>query len=262
MSGPSAPPTYRAPRLFVEADLAGGGEIALARDQARYLMTVLRRQDGAAIRLFNGRDGEWLARVRPTGRDRASLDVETLLRPQPVADVGPWLAFAAVKRGPTELIVEKATELGAARLLPARTARVNADRLNVDRLGRIALEAAEQSERLDLPLIDPLAPLDDILAAWPTDRRLFVGDETGGGRSVLAAAAEGAAGPFGLLVGPEGGFAPDELDALDRFDFVRRIGLGPRILRAETAAIVGLALLQAAIGDLSRGARNGAETGS
>lgn len=261
MPGPSSQPTYRAPRLFVEADLSEGVLLPLARDQARYLMTVLRRGAEDPVRLFNGRDGEWLARLAPGGRDRADLVVEGRLRPQPPAGAGPWLLLAAIKRGPMELAVEKATELGVARVLPVRTRRSNTERLNPDRLDRIAREAAEQCERLDSPRIEPLAPLDDVLRDWPGERLLIAGDESGAAPPALAALEGVAPGPFGLLVGPEGGFAPDELDALARLAFVRRIGLGPRVLRAETAVVVGLALTQAAIGDLAA-ARSGAGVGN
>ena len=251
MSGQSSSPTYRAPRLFVEADLVPESDIALTREHARYLMTVLRRDLGAPVHVFNGRHGEWSARLEPIGRDRAILKLVRQVKPPPTPARSPWLAFAAVKRGPVELIIEKATELGVARLLPVRTVRSNTERLNSDRLRRIAIEAAEQSERIDVPEIAPLAPLDQMLSGWPSERLLFVGDETGGAPPALTALREAAGADFGLLVGPEGGFAPGEVDAFDQFAFVRRIGLGPRVLRAETAAIVGLALLQATIGDLA-----------
>ncbi len=242
MSGDRQPSRYRPPRLFVEAPLAAGVEVALAPQQMRYLLTVMRREDGADVRAFNGLDGEWSARIRQRGKRDAVLVVDALARPQPPAGLGPWLVFAAIKRGPTDLMVEKATELGAARLIPVRTQRANAERLNIDRLTRIARDAPEISD---------LAPLADVLSDWPADRVLVVADETGAAPPASDALAGLGPRPFGLLIGPEGGFAPGELDALEDFDFARKIGLGPRVLRAETAAIVGLALAQATMGDLS-----------
>lgn len=245
------PATYRAPRLFVEAPLAAGAVLPLSREQARYLFAVLRRKPGAAVLLFNGRDGEWAAFLRQTGRDAGLLELAGQTRP-PATDAGPWLLFAAIKRTPTELIVEKATELGVSRFLPVRTERSNQDRINHDRLTRIAIEAAEQSERLDVPAIEALQPLPDALADWPRDRLLIVGDETGTAPPMREALTGARPGPFGLLVGPEGGFAQGELDGLGQLDFVAKVGFGPRVLRAETAALVGLALGQAILGDFAK----------
>lgn len=251
MTESSNSPQYRAPRLFVECDLRPGLTAPVTQDQARYLKTVMRRAEAAPVVAFNGRDGEWLTRVRYPGRRDAALSVDRLLRPQPPAGDGPLVVFAAVKRGPTELIVEKGAELGAARFLPVTTARANADRLNADRLRRIAVEASEQCGRMDLPAIDPVTTLAAAMSDWPPGRRLVVADETGESPPALVALQGAAPGPFGLLVGPEGGFARAELDALRRLDFVQPVGFGPRVLRAETAVIAGLALLQAVLGDLA-----------
>lgn len=253
MSQPLDTGTYRAPRLFVDSALGAGQRIALPREQARYLISVMRRDEGAPVRLFNGADGEWLARLCIEGRGRATLEVERRLRAQPEQADGPWLAFALVKRPALELIVEKATELGAVRMLPVRAARSNRDRVAEDRLQRIAVEAAEQSERLDVPEIAPVASLAALLETWPRDRLLAVGDETGASPPALAklTALRAAWSQFGLLVGPEGGFAQEELDGLGHMEFVAKVGLGPRVLRAETAALAGLTLCQAALGDLS-----------
>lgn len=240
---------YRAPRLFVERPLAMRDPTPLTPDQARYLRNVMRRDAGAPVLAFNGQDGEWRCRLHLEGRRDAWLEPEAQIRPQTVPGVGPVVIFAAVKRGPTELIVEKATEQGASTLQPVVTARANVDRLKEDRLRRIAIEAAEQCGRLDIPEIEPLAPLDTVLAAWPADRTLIVGDESGQAPPALHSLNGARPGAFGLLVGPEGGFARGELDAFDQFDFVRKVGLGPRILRAETAVIAGLALAQAVLGD-------------
>jgi 16S rRNA (uracil1498-N3)-methyltransferase len=227
-------------RLFVRDSLFAGGVLAASPNQSRYLMTVMRCGPGDPVRLFNGRDGEWQARVAATRRDRATLDVATLLRPQaPEPDL--WLAFALLKRHATELVVQKATELGVAALLPLRTERSVSDRANLERWTAIATEAAEQCERLSVPALEEVQSLPALLAAWPAERRLFAAVERENA-AFLPAARDA---PAGLLIGPEGGFAGAELDALRSRPFVVRVTLGARILRAETAAIAGLALLQA-----------------
>jgi 16S rRNA (uracil1498-N3)-methyltransferase len=226
-------------RLFVDAPLAAGSEVTTSAAQAHYLGHVMRRGPGDPVHLFNGREGEWLARIAALARDRAHLTVESLLRPQtPEPDL--WLAFALLKRDATDLVVEKATELGASALFPMVTERTVAARVNEARLRAIATEAAEQSERLSVPVIHPPQRLPALLASWPPARRLVAGIERRAG-----ALPRPASGPAGLLVGPEGGFTEAELDALGRLDFVEPVSLGPRILRAETAAIAGLVLLQA-----------------
>ncbi len=223
-------------RLFVSAPLSAGQAVAASPAQAHYLGTVMRMSAGDTITLFNGLDGEWCARLGEIRRSEAHLLVETLLRPQaPEPDL--WLVFAPLKRDATDLVIQKATELGVSAILPVFTARTNTARINFDRLAAIALEAAEQSERLTLPELRPPAPLFDLLAGFPANR-------------LMAAALERARpapiplGAGALLVGPEGGFTPAELDALRAARFVSPICLGPRILRAETAVMAGLALLQ------------------
>ena len=226
-------------RLYVAAPLAAGDTIAASAQQAHYLGTVMRRGPGDAVRLFNGRDGEFSARIETIRRDRASLRVEQLLRPQaPEPDL--WLVFALLKRDATDLVVQKATELGVAALHPVITERSNTHRVNEDRLASIAIEAAEQCERLTVPHLHPPRPLADLLSTWPPDRRLFVAAERTEAPRITPSH-----GPAALLVGPEGGFAPAELDAIRQYPFVTAVSLGPRILRAETACIAGLALLQA-----------------
>ncbi len=226
-------------RLFVDAPLAEGAEIAATPGQAHYLLTVMRRAAGDPVDLFNGSDGEWRARLGSVGRGGATLRVETRLRAQH-ADTDLWLAFAVLKRDATDLVVEKATELGIAALLPVFTARTNAGRVNEARLLAIATEAAEQCERLSVPILHPPQRLAELLARWPAERALFVAMER-----CEAPPLPAVAGPAGLLVGPEGGWTPAECDALRGHPFVRPVSLGSRILRAETASIVGLALLQA-----------------
>jgi 16S rRNA (uracil1498-N3)-methyltransferase len=226
-------------RLFVAPTLAEGAEIAAAPAQAHYLAHVMRRAAGDAVVLFNGRDGEWQARIGTLRGDRGSFVVTEHLRAQAV-DSDIWLAFAPLKRDATDLVVQKATELGVAALLPVTTARTNTGRVNLDRLAVIATEAAEQCERLTVPQIRALVDLPTLLRDWPSERRLVVAMER-----VVAPRAAFAAGSAGFLVGPEGGFTERELDVLRAHPFVEPASLGSLILRAETAAIVGLALLQA-----------------
>lgn len=227
-------------RLFTDAPLAEGAAVVLGPDQAHRLGAVLRARAGEVLRLFNGRDGEWQARLTELRHGAGQCLVERQLRPQ-ADEPDLWLAFALLKRSPTDLLVQKATELGVAALFPLTTERTNPERVNLDRLRAIAVEAAEQCERLTVPIVHPPQPLPALLASWPADRRLVAAIE----RAVAPSVAPTNGQPAGLLVGPEGGWAAAELDALMRHKFVVAASLGPRILRAETAAIVGLALLQA-----------------
>jgi 16S rRNA (uracil1498-N3)-methyltransferase len=225
-------------RLFVPDALFAGAAFFVSDRQAHYLGTVMRMGAGECLKLFNGRDGEWVARLVGIKRHQAQLEVATQARPQqPEPDI--WLVFAPLKRDFTDFVIQKATELGVSAILPVFTERTNAARINADRLAAIAIEAAEQSERLSVPEIHAPVKFLDFLASWPE------------GRGLAAAIERGAAVPIpqqagGLLVGPEGGFAPAELDALRAARFVSPICLGPRILRAETAVVAGLALLQGA----------------
>jgi 16S rRNA (uracil1498-N3)-methyltransferase len=225
-------------RLHVTAPLSEGDLVAASAAQTHYLGHVLRRHAGSTVLLFNGRDGEFTSRIEAIARDRASLRVEQQTRPQaPEPDL--WLVFALLKRDATDLVVQKATELGASALLPVVTERSNTHRANADRLAAIAVEAAEQSERLTVPGLHAVRPLVDVLADWPLGRRLLVAVERSTAPPVTPTHE-----PAALLVGPEGGFTPAELDALRRHPFVTPVTLGSRILRAETACIAGLALLQ------------------
>jgi 16S rRNA (uracil1498-N3)-methyltransferase len=225
-------------RLFVPEPLSSGAVIATNQGQAHYLAHVMRRQTGDCVLLFNGRDGEWRGRIDHVGRNAVTFSVETLSRKQS-AEPDLWLAFAPLKRDATALVIEKATELGVSAILPVITARSQTSRINRERLSLIAQEAAEQSERLTVPVIDEPTTLEDLLRRWPVGRRLAVAAERRAAVSLHP--------PIGgLLIGPEGGFIGAELDGLARYPFVTLISLGERILRAETAAIAGLARLLAA----------------
>ncbi len=230
-----------APRLFVEHRLSAGAILHAGPEQARYLRVVLRRAEGSAVRLFNGTDGEWLAALRGVGRGGAKFAVGAPVRPQG-PESGVALVFALLKRDATDFVVQKATELGVSALHPVITERTNAGRVNADRLLAIAREAAEQCERLSVPVLHPVRRLADLLGDWPAGHTLVAAMERAGAGPVRPAADPARTA---LLVGPEGGFTSAELDVLRARPFVLPATLGPRILRAETAAIVGLALLQA-----------------
>lgn len=210
---------------------------------------MLRLTEGAAIAAFNDYSGEFLCYLRAVGRHRSELSVDRQLRP-PVQSGKLWLLFAPLKRARLDWLIEKATELGVETLQPVWTERTQPDRVNRERLRAIAIAAAEQSERLDIPEIRDPADLPVLLRGWRAERRLLVCDESGGGVPIAAALADLPAGrETAVLVGPEGGFSETELDALGKLPIVTRVGLGPRVLRAETAAIAALAVLQAIAGD-------------
>lgn len=242
------------PRLFVDEDIGDGRDIALTRGQAHYLKNVMRLAPGDPVVLFNGRDGEWAGRIAEIGRNAGSVSAERLLRPQAAApDI--WLLFAPVKRGPTDFLVQKAVELGVSVLWPVLTQHTDVGRFNVDRARLTAIEAAEQCERLTLPEIRVPTRLDAVLSDWPASRPLLACAESGPVRPIAGVLEEmkvgGTGGDSGmaLLIGPEGGFATSELDALGNLPFVKAVGLGPRVLRAETAALAALACWQAVLGD-------------
>ena len=239
-------------RLLVDNPLAEGNEIMTSPEQAHYLAHVMRVRLGEAILVFNGSDGEWLAHVADIGRRAVRLAVASRVRPQ---HVGPDLNLivAVVKRPRLETIVEKAAELGARRVLPVLTERTNAGHANPARLTAIATEAAEQTGRLDAPQILPQARLADVLAAWPGEgspgRRLMFCDEAGEAASACEALQGEAGAAWSILIGPEGGFSPKERAAARAVPGAVPVNLGPRILRADTAAIAALTLWQATLGD-------------
>jgi 16S rRNA (uracil1498-N3)-methyltransferase len=240
----------RTPRLYVAAGLASGAEIQLDRAQAHYLRSVLRLDAGAAVTAFNASDGEWLCRVAEFRKRGARLTVGAQLREaEPEVEPDLWLVFAPIKRARLDWLVEKATELGVSALLPVWTARTQVERVNLERLRAHAIEAAEQSERLSIPEIRAPEALQQLLASWPAARGLILCDESGKGEPIMELMARLPLGPLALLVGPEGGFAQTDLDAVGKLTFVTRVGLGPRVLRAETAALAAVAVVQAVAGD-------------
>jgi len=232
---------HTAPRLFVTDTLREGSLVRGSASQAHHLGSVLRRAPGDTVRLFNGTDGEYAARIDALRRSDVSFAVLAALRQQ-VPEPDAWLVFALLKRDATDLVVEKATELGVAAFLPVFTERTQAARVNLDRLRSIAREAAVQSERLTVPVLHEPRALVDLLSDWPDERRLVAALER-----VAAPAAEPLQSGLAtaLLIGPEGGFTARELDVLKATPFIQPVSLGPRVLRAETAAIAGLALLLA-----------------
>lgn len=231
-------------RLYVDQPLAPGQQVALSQDQAHYLANVMRRGAGEAVALFNGQAGEWRARIATVNKRGMVLDCEAQTAPQ-ISPPDLWLLFAPVKRARTDFIVEKAVELGAARVMPVQTDYTNADRLRPDKMRAHAIEAAEQCGATFVPEVAELAPLARVLAGWPEGRLLWWADES----LPAGAAPDPAPAPAAILIGPEGGFSPAERARLAALPFVRRLSLGPRILRAETAVLAALVLWQAAHGD-------------
>jgi 16S rRNA (uracil1498-N3)-methyltransferase len=239
-------PPKSAPRLFVEDELGSGRTVAVDGNQANYLARVMRVGEGDAVILCDDLTGEWSTRVTQVDKRRVELEVEQHLRPrEPVPDF--WLCPALLKKDRFDLVLEKATELGVARIAPVVTRRCVADKLNPERADTIVTEAAEQCTRTALPEIAPVMKLDAFLRDWPQHRHLFFADEDGG--EPAADAFCYAEGPAALLVGPEGGFDDDERAAIRAHPASVAISLGPRILRGETAAIAGTAVWMAEAGD-------------
>lgn len=237
-------------RLYVTGDLGAGVTLALDEGPSHYLLHVLRAKAGDHVLLFNGRDGEWQAEITQAAKRgvTATCRAQTA-RQQCVPDI--WLAFAPVKKTPSDYLVQKAAELGVAVLQPVFTRRTIVGRINPERMAANAIEAAEQSGRLTVPEVRDGVPLEKLLASWPPERRLLFCDEGGDAKAMTQAARESRGGPCAILTGPEGGFDPDERALLRSQPFVMPVTLGPRILRADTAALAALALWQAVAGDWS-----------
>lgn len=235
-------------RLFVEARLAAGRPVEASREQAHYLLNVLRMESGSEVLLFNGRDGEWLARLETQGRKKATLMPESQARPQPPAP-GLIYCFAPLKKGRLDYMVQKAVEMGAGVLQPVITQHTQVPKLAIERLQANALEAAEQCGILALPRVAEPVKLERLLADWDAARRLIFCDEGFDTDNPLATLRTITERSLAVLVGPEGGFSEAERRLLRAQSFVTAIPLGPRILRADTAAVAALAVIQATIGD-------------
>jgi 16S rRNA (uracil1498-N3)-methyltransferase len=239
MAATPAWPPHSLPRLFVDEALGEGASVSV---DGNYLAAVLRLGPGDRVKLFDDRSGEWLATIAEAGKKRVTLEIgERLREREHVPDL--WLLFAPIKRGRIDWLVEKATELGVARLVPVTTRRTVVDRLNLDRLRTHAIEAAEQCGRTALPELAEPRKLEAVLRDWPAGRPLYFADE-GGGEDFRPVP-----GPGAILIGPEGGFAEEERAAIRALPQARPVSLGPRILRADTAALAAVSLWMAAAGD-------------
>jgi 16S rRNA (uracil1498-N3)-methyltransferase len=233
-------------RLYVEQPVGEGQTIPLTRDQAHYLFGVMRRGVGDTLAVFNGRNGEWRAEVREAGKRGGTLEAVEQTAPQrDPPDL--WLIFAPIKKARTDFIVEKAAEMGAARIMPVQTEFTNSERVRQDRLQAHAVEAAEQCGGTFVPDVSDLQKLDRLLADWPEDRRLMFCDEGLAGAGKTLGQAGG--GKWAILIGPEGGFSEAERARLHALPFAHAVSLGPRILRADTAAVAALTVWQQALGD-------------
>lgn len=246
-------------RLYVEDDLKAGAQIMLASNQGHYLVNVMRLKGGAHILMFNGRDGEWLAEIVKVGKGKATIAVrEIVMAQKPEPDL--WYLFAPIKKARLDYMVQKATELGVSLIWPVLTERTNLDRLKEDKIRLNAIEAAEQCERFTVPMVKPMVKLEQLLADWPEDRLIMFCDEDGAGDQnvfpvgkaiVEVNAWQDRPKKWAILIGPEGGFTPEERRLIRAQANVVPVTLGPRILRADTAAVAAIALWQSFVGDWS-----------
>ncbi|MGI9413136.1 MAG: 16S rRNA (uracil(1498)-N(3))-methyltransferase [Hyphomicrobiales bacterium] len=238
----------KSPRLYVEADLGDGRDVALAGAQSHYLRNVMRLKPGASVRLFNGRDGEWRAEVSFLDRKAGTCVCRERTRPQDTPLDLHYL-FAPLKQARLDYMAQKATEMGASVLQPVRTRHTVVSRVKCERLLANAVEAAEQCNLLTIPDVRDMVGLGEVLDGWDEGRRLIYCDEDAEIASPLAALKALDAGPLAVLIGPEGGFSTEERDRLRTHPGVTAISLGPRIMRADTAAVAALAVVQAVLGD-------------
>ncbi|MEH6629994.1 MAG: 16S rRNA (uracil(1498)-N(3))-methyltransferase [Halopseudomonas aestusnigri] len=242
-------------RLYVKDSLSEGATVGLDAAGAHYLRSVLRLSSGARIGLFNERDGEWLGVIDGLGKGWCSLQIQDQRR-APADEPDIWLVFAPIKRSRIDFLAEKAGELGCSRIVPIFTRYTDVKRINRDRLAAHARESAEQCERLSVTEVDDAITLDKLIENWSSDRRLLVCAEFGDATPIaqvltdlLVEEPDAGRQPWAVLIGPEGGFAKEELEALRRLPYVTSIGLGPRVLRADTAAVAALSCWQAILGD-------------
>lgn len=239
------------PRLYIPSPLGSAATLTLEEAQAHYLSRVMRASIGATVHLFNGQDGEWQGEITELGKKHCAVRINHQLRPQE-AEPDLWLCFAPVKNARAEFVVEKATELGVSALQPVFTQHTVVNRVNEEKLRAHALEAAEQCNRLSVPELFPALPLMKMLEQWNPSRTLLFCDETGGGKPIPSLTNNPSLitnNPSAILIGPEGGFAKEEIAFLRQLPYVTPVSLGKRILRADTAAIAALALWQAATGN-------------
>jgi len=246
-------------RLYVEPDLGAGATVQVSKDQSHYLKNVMRLSVGNAVKLFNGRHGEWLASIIDLAKSGAALTVTAQTRRQQ-DEPDLWLCFAPIKKARIDFIAQKASEMGVSALQPVMTRFTNVTRVNEDRLRANAIEAAEQCARLTVPAIHPTLKLDALIAKWPLDRHILLLDETRATIPIVETLRHRGVTrgqPWAIFVGPEGGYAPEELDLLHRLPNVTPVGLGARLLRADTAAVAALACWQAVLGDWTSHAARG-----
>lgn len=243
---------FKSQRLFINDELSQDASVELDRAKAHYLLNVLRMSTGDTLLVFNGKDGEWRASITETGKKSCWLAVNEQTRPQPDAPGLDYL-FAPLKQARLDYMVQKAVEMGAGCLAPVITEHTQVTRVNEDRLRANAIEAAEQCGVLSIPLIDPPRKLDAVLQNWPADRALIYCDERESAGDARARLTKLHGRPLAVLIGPEGGFSERERERLRALPFVTPVSLGPRILRADTAAVAALALVQSTVGDWTQG---------
>jgi len=235
-------------RIYTENELLKDGVVELVKEQAHYLCNVMRQKEGEEILVFNGASGEWLAKINSISKKNCSLQMVKQTREQK-SEPDIWLCFAPVKNAPINYLVQKATELGVSKLVPVFTQRTVVSRVNTERLKLIAVEAAEQSRRLTVPEIEEPVKLSALINGWDENRGLILCDESGGGKPFAKALNDDSRKKYSIIIGPEGGFSQSEFEMLKNKPYVIAVGMGPRILRADTAAIAALTSYMNVLGD-------------